>query len=218
MTLIIGARCKDGVVLAADRRRLAGYEKGPSTTKLFGLSCGVVIAGAGDDAVLQEARVLIDRRISDLQNQASLDSLFDVVEAAAGVVNELVGLYQGRVEEPFGYAIGGLERLNAGSARLYTIFGAGLSDVPWACLGMGAPYARPLVELTLAPGDLGADDAAKMMPTMFSLVSNVQTTVGDGIDVCVIKDSHGIGAIAHEKEVSLAGLRSAILKAMGVTS
>ena len=60
MTLIIGARCRDGVVLAADRRRLARYEKGPETMKLFKLNCRVVLAGAGDDAVLNEAAIFID--------------------------------------------------------------------------------------------------------------------------------------------------------------
>lgn len=34
MTLIIGARCRDGIVLAADRRRLSKYEKGPLTNSL----------------------------------------------------------------------------------------------------------------------------------------------------------------------------------------
>ena len=43
MTLIIGSRCQDGIVLAADRRRMARYEKGPDTNKLFKLGCGVFL-------------------------------------------------------------------------------------------------------------------------------------------------------------------------------
>ena len=71
MTLVIGARCQDGVILAADRRRTARDEKGPETTKLFRLDCGVLLAGAGDDAVLNEARILIDKRVKEFENQSS---------------------------------------------------------------------------------------------------------------------------------------------------
>ena len=120
MTLIVGARCKDGVILAADRRRMARCEKGPSTVKLFRLSCGVAIAGAGDDAVLNEGRVFIERRIKELQTQTPMNTLFDIVEAAANIINDLVGVYKGNMEEPFGYVLCGLENLNT----------AALSSIP----------------------------------------------------------------------------------------
>lgn len=216
MTLIIGARCQDGVVLAADRRRLSKHEKGPSTNKLFQLSCGVALAGAGDDAVLNEARILIDRRVKELQSESSVTSLFDIVEVTAGIVNDLVSRYQNTVEESFGYVLGGLDNLNSGNAKLFTVFGAGLSEVPWACLGSGSSYARSLVELLLADGKLLTQNTKKIITPIFSLVSNVQTTVGDGIDICIIKDKQGLSTIINEKEVSLAQLRSAILDAMDV--
>ena len=216
MTLIIAARCRDGIVLAADRRRLARYEKGPDTNKLFKLTCGVALAGAGDDAVLNEARLFIDRRVREFESQSSLVTLFDIVEITSSVVNELVSYYKDRVEEPFGYALAGLENINSGSTRLYTIFSAGFSDVPWACLGSGSSYARPLVELLLADGDLPVEKAAKTMAPLFTLVSNVQTTVGGGVDICIIKDNQGTGNIMHEREVSLDQFRLAILNAIGI--
>jgi len=120
------------------------------------------------------------------------------------------------VEEPFGYVLAGLENISSGSARLYTIFGAGFSDVPWACLGSGSSYARSLVDLLLADGSLYVDEAVKTMAPLFTLVSNVQTTVGGGVDVCRIKDEQGAGDIVHNNEVSLEQLKSAILNTMGV--
>jgi 20S proteasome alpha/beta subunit len=213
MTLILGARCRDGVILAADRRRLSKHEKGPSTTKVFELSCGVVLAGAGDDGVLYEARVFIDRRIKEIQAQASITTLLDVVEVTASVINELVNCYRGNVEEPFGYLLSGLENLGAGSARLYSVFGAGFSDIPSACLGSGSSYARPLVELLLADGNLKVDEAARTLPAIFSLVSSVQTTVGDGVDIAIIRDDKGIDGIRYEKEVGLERLKAAIFGA-----
>lgn len=216
MTLIISTRCQDGVIVAADRRRLARYEKGPETVKLFKLACGVVLAGAGDDAVLNEARIFIERRIEEFRSQSPNVKLFDIVEITCSVVNELVGYYRDKVEEPFGYVLAGLENISSGIARLYTIFGAGFSDVPWACLGSGSSYARPLVELLLADGSLHADEAVKTMAPLFTLVSSVQTTVGGGVDICTIKDEQETGNIVHNNEVSLEQLKSAILNTMGV--
>jgi len=216
MTLIISTRCQDGVIVAADRRRLARYEKGPETLKLFKLACGVVLAGAGDDAVLNEARIFIERRIEEFRSQSPNVKLFDIVEITCSVVNELVGYYRDKVEESFGYVLAGLENISSGSARLYTIFGAGFSDVPWACLGSGSSYARPLVELLLADGSLHADEAVKTMAPLFTLVSSVQTTVGGGVDICTIKDEQETGNIVHNNEVTLEQLKSAILNTMGV--
>ncbi len=216
MTLIVGAHCSDGIVLAADRRRLARHEKGPETIKLFKLNCGVLPAGAGDDAVLNEARAFIERRVEELLRQSSNVKLFDIVEITCSVVNELVGLYRDKVEEAFGYVLVGLENLNEGSAKRYTIFGAGFSEVPWACLGSGSSYARPLVELLLAQGDLPTRESARTMPTLFSLVSSVQTTVGGGIDICIVKDGEGAGEIQHIGEVDLKLLRASMLNALGI--
>ena len=52
------------------------------------------------------------------------------------------------------------------------------------------------------------------MPTIFTLVSNVQTTVGEGVDIGIVKDEKGIDGIVHEEEVNLSRLRTSILTAM----
>jgi len=195
---------------------MARYEKGPDTNKLFKLDCGVLLAGAGDDAVLNEARIFIERRVKELQSETSQLELFDIVEITMSVVNELVNCYRDKVEESFGYVLAGLENVSSGTARVSTIFGAGFSDVPWTCLGSGSSYARPLVELLLARGNLSTEEAAKTMPTLFTLVSSAQTTVGGGVDIGIIKDEQGIESIVHKEEVSLSQLRSAILGAMDI--
>lgn len=214
MTLIIGARCRDGVILAADCRRLARYEKGPDTRKIFKLDCGVLLAGAGDDAVLNEARIFIEHRVEEVRGQSP--KLFDIAEITAGVVNELVGLYRDKVEESFGFVLAGLEEVTSGTAKLYTIFGAGLSDAPLACIGSGSSYARPLVDLLLADNSLNTQDAAKVMPALYTLVSRVQTSVGGGMDICIVKDERGAGDIQHQDDIDVEPLRSAMLDALGI--
>ena len=143
-------------------------------------------------------------------------SLFDIVEITMSVVNELVNCYRDKVEESFGYVLVGLENVSSGVVRIHAIFSAGYSDVPWVCLGSGSSYARPLVELLLAEGNLHIDEAAKAMTALFTLVSNVQTTVGGGVDICIIKDEQGTGNIVHEKEINLERLRQALLSATGI--
>ena len=216
MTLIIGLRSPKGVIITADRRRLSRHEKGPDVTKLFKLSCGVVLAGAGDDGVLNEARTLIDSQVEELQAQGSASTLLEVVEVTASVVNELVARYQGTAEEPFGFVLGGLENLNSGIAKIYTVFGGGFSEVPWVCLGSGSSYARPLVELLLANGELSIDESTKVMPAIFTMVSDVQTSVGGGIDVCKITDNQEISNITHSDEINLSQIKVAFLRAFGI--
>ncbi len=216
MTLIVGVRCRNGLVVAADRRRLARYEKGPEATKLYKLTCDVVLAGAGDDAVLNEARVFIDRKIEESQSQCSDLKLFDAVEITCAVVNDLVGYYKDKVEEPFGYVLAGLEGLSTGSAKLYTVFGAGLSEVPWVCLGSGSTYARPIVDLLLADEKLDTLDVVKVMPHIFSLVANVQTTVGGGVDICIVKDGEAPQEVQHFGDVDLKPLKATILNGLGI--
>jgi hypothetical protein len=69
------------------------------------------------------------------------------------------------------------------------------------------------VGLLLTDGNLQVDEAVKTLPTIFSLVSNVQTTVGDGVDISIIRDDKGPDRIRYEKEVSLDRLKAAILDA-----
>ncbi len=216
MTLIIGARCQDGIILAADRRRMVRHEIGPDTNKLFKLDCGVALAGAGDDAVLNEARVFIEREVEKSRDQTSRMKLFDIVEITISVVNELVNCYRDKVEEPFGYALAGLENINSGVAKLYTIFGAGFSEVPWSCLGSGSSYARPFLELLLAPGDLTIKESTRAIPTLFTLVSNVQATVGGGVDICIVKDGKGADEIQHFGDVDLEPLRADVINALAI--
>lgn len=216
MTLIVGARSPNGSILAADRRRLSRHEKGPDVSKLFRLSCGVILTGAGDDAVINEARTLIDRQVEELQAQTSASTLLEVVEVTASVVNDLVARYQGTVEEPFGIVLAGLENLDSGNAKIYTVFGGGFSEVPWVCLGLGSSYARPLVGLLLANKELSVDDSAKTIPAIFTLVSDVQTAVGGGVDIYQIIDNQGIGIITHSDEINLSQIKVAFLRAVGV--
>lgn len=211
MALIVGTRCSDGIILAADRRSVAKYERGPETTKLSRLNSGVVLAGAGDIAVLHETKILVERKVEEAQSQSPEIRIFDIVEITASVVNELVNLYQDKVEEPFGFALAGLENIIRGRAKLYTIFGGGFLDVPWICLGSGSPYARPLIELLLADGNLHVNEATKIISAIFAVVANVQITVGGGIDVCQVSDDKISGNIFHMEEANLDSLRKMIL-------
>jgi len=48
------------------------------------------------------------------------------------------------------------------------------------------------------------------------MVSNVQTTVGGGVDICIIKDGEVTGEIQHFYDVDLNPLRTGILNVLGI--
>jgi hypothetical protein len=75
--------------------------------------------------------------------------------------------------------LAGLENINDGKAKLFTIFGAGLSDVPWICLGSGSSYARPLVDLLLADGGLNTGEHYEELD-----LQPLKTTILQALGIC----------------------------------
>jgi len=73
-----------------------------------------------------------------------------------------------------------------------------------------------MVELLLSQAGLLAEEVAKALPLIFSLVSNVQTTVGGGVDLCIIRDNQSIEPVIHNENVPLDELRAAIFDVVGI--
>ncbi len=65
------------------------------------------------------------------------------------------------------------------------------SEIIWG--GTAIPRAKKA--LFTSPGT--PDEASKVMAPLFSLVSNVQTTVGGGVDMCAVRDGQQIDQFTH---------------------
>lgn len=191
-TLIIGASCSDGVVLAADRRELRGYE--PSErTKIrqieihVGRKKGVVLlAGAGIAAFWDEVAWSLPRLISGEGEPDSM-SLLDVVDRISSLSINLSARYQrDGLDERLGCVVAGLEDIVSGKPELYYFAGAGFSKTDFICLGSGDRYALPMADVLLNQKELTTEQAVQFMPFLFLLVERVNLSVGEGPDIFVL--------------------------------
>jgi hypothetical protein len=57
---------------------------------------------------LNEARIYIELKVSEIQSETPALKLFDIIKVTMNVVNELVNCYRDKVEESFGYVLAGV--------------------------------------------------------------------------------------------------------------
>lgn len=185
-TLIIGARCKDGVVLVADRRQAVPrtFEFGMSTSKL--VAAGPLVMGyCGTRAPLDKVRRLLGNQLEGIE---SLDAALDLAESVAGEVQQTYKELLG--EDRIQFPLAGLERITAGKARLYTITaGFAPDEVDYAGWGIGERYSE-LGRLLFA-SEQPAEEVCKILPVLIAWAERINLAVGDGLDVAVIKDELG---------------------------
>jgi 20S proteasome alpha/beta subunit len=193
-TLIIGTSCSDGVVLAADRRELRGYEPSERAkirqikVEVRGRKASVLLAGAGIAAFWDEVAWSLPRLIEG-EGGSSPVSLPDVVERIGSLSIDLSARYQREgLNEPLGCVVAGLEELSSGEAQMYYFAGAGFSKTDFICLGSGDKYALPTADVLLHGRALKVEEAVQAMPFLFFLVERVNVSVGGGPDVFALTD------------------------------
>ncbi len=99
----IGIVCKDGVVLASDRRVNDKLILPESATKIHEIDSHIITSAAG---ILSDARVLIEKaRVIAQQNKVTYDSPVDVEEIIREIANTKQMFTQYGGARPFGVAI-----------------------------------------------------------------------------------------------------------------
>ncbi len=196
-TLIIGTRCKDGVVLAADRRELRGYEPTKQSKirrvelEVGGTKVSVLLAGAGVAAFWDEVAWSLSHS-TKAGLEPEVNTLLDVVDRVSSLSINMAARYQrGSLDEPLGCVMAGLDRLTTGEAELYCFAGAGFSKTDFICLGSGETYALPVADLLLHQPALStnqATQATQIFPFLFLLVERVNLSVGEGLDIFIVRD------------------------------
>ena len=189
MTLIIGARCKDGVVIGADRRGMRGAE--PSDEKkLFNID-GIVVGVAGVTGIRDDFLLLMKRR----EIGTRLRDLYEVKLE----VEDMVKLFSDRYGPRFPGDSGGqqiqallvgLGSVRTGKAKLYNIFGVGFGEeVGFLCIGHGSPYATSLGKF-MYDQNLSIDEMAEVIVFLISWVKeDLDTLVGGAPDIMLLKDN-----------------------------
>jgi len=187
VTLIIGIRSRDGVVLGSDRKVLRGGEVEYSN-KIFVVS-NVALAVEGLTGIRDDFLYLLN---VELQRRRGVDTLYEMKVIAEDIIAELTERYRERVREemPIGVLMAGREFLVSGKALLYYIHGVGYGEaVDFLCTGHGGPYATSLAKFLLRK-DLDAAENAKRVAFIISWVAeDVDVTVGGDPDVVIIRDS-----------------------------
>jgi 20S proteasome alpha/beta subunit len=192
-TLIIGASCSNGLVLAADRRELRGFEPSErSKINKIGIHVGrrkgaVLLAGAGIAAFWDEVAWSLPRLISG-EGEPNSMSLLDVVDRISSLSINLSARYQrDGLDERLGCVVAGLDDIVSGKPELYYFAGAGFSKTDFICLGSGDRYALPMADILLHQKELTIEQAVQAMPFLFLLVERVNLSVGEGPDIFVLR-------------------------------
>lgn len=187
MTLIIGVRAKDGVVLGSDKKVLRGGEVEYSN-KIF-IIHNVAFAVEGLTGIRDDFFYLLD---AELQRRRGVDTLYEMKVIAEDIIFELTERYKERImaESPIGVLMAGKEKLISGKALLYYIHGVGYGEaVEFLCTGHGGPYATSIAKFLLSK-EIDVVENAKRVAFVISWVAeDVDTTVGGDPEVIIIRDS-----------------------------
>lgn len=192
-TLIVGVKCKDGVIIASDRKVGRGSEI-EYTNKVFELDLGgpLLFAAEGLTGIRDDFFLLLD---AEIRRRKGVDTLYEVKIIVEDIIANLTERYADRVREsePIGVLMSGLRELTKGPAILYYIHAPGYGELAsFVCSGHGGPYAYPLAKFLFDPNmqpDLGIEEVAGRVAFVMAWVAeDVDSTVGGTPQVTILRN------------------------------
>ena len=187
MTLIIGVRCSNGIVLGSDRKILRGGEVEYSN-KLYEIN-NIAYAVEGLTGIAEDFLNLFELEI---RRRRGVDTLYEAKILAEDIVGELTERYAERVESgsPIGILMGGLSGLISGEAQLYYIHSRGYGEKTYfICSGHGGSYATTLAKFMLDRSFDVHENARRVAFIIAYIAEDVDVTVGGQPHIAIIKDA-----------------------------
>jgi 20S proteasome alpha/beta subunit len=193
LTLIIGARCVDGIVIGSDRKIQRGGETSYEN-KIFEFDVGgkILFAAEGLTGIRDDFFYLLESAIT---SRRVIDTLYEVKLLVEDIIANLSERYGERVRDPspVGVLMGGLEQLKGGSAIVYYIHGVGYGEqVSFRCSGHGGQYAYSIAKFLCGPNiceNLDTNEVARRIAYIISWVSeDVDSTVGGLPSIAIMKN------------------------------
>lgn len=187
MTLVIGVKSNDGIVIATDQLAMRGGEPSYSN-KIF--ERGRVAFGlAGPTGVSEDFLLLLD---DEEKRRKGFSRLYEVKITVEDIVFELSKRYVDRLGESggIGAVMGGLSEITRGEAQLYHILPQGYGEITrdLICIGSGSPYATCIIKF-LCETDLSVEENAYLAAFVIAWVSEeVSRTVGGTPQVAMIRN------------------------------
>jgi len=169
LTCIIGAKCAEGVAMAADTRILREYEVS-NENKVSSLWDRVAVAGSGTTS-------LFDMLVEELRQKNTLPSAkssLDAVRIVEDMMAELQTRYRPRIggnDYQIDALVAGLEGFDKGEPYLRFVDGRGFSEKvnTFAIIGHGKDCATPLFKLLYDP-QLNMRELAVLESFIISLI------------------------------------------------
>ncbi len=188
MTLLVGMRAKDGIVLGADRKIMRGGE--PQFSDKIKTLQDVTYATEGLTGVADDFLHLFEHAAL---SKKGFSALYEARLLAEDIISELHKRYSERLKEnqTVGLVMAGQENLSSGPARLYYIYPEGYGEaVTFTCTGSGGPYATTLAKF-LHDEEASVEENAKRVAFVISWVSEkVDAYVGGVPQIAMIRDDN----------------------------
>lgn len=188
MTLVIGARCADGIVIGTDRKVKRGPE--PSFDNKIVEKSNVIFGIAGVTGIWHDLLDLLD---SEMERARGFGSLYEAKIATEDIVSELYRRYRERIGErdaEIDVLMGGLKNKMSGEARLYHISGVGYGEAEsrLCMIGSGYPPAASIAKFLISP-DLSVEENAYRVAFIIGWIrGGVDDNVGGTPQVAMIRD------------------------------
>ena len=198
-TTTVGIVCKDGIVLAADKRATAGFVVNKHTQKIHKItdSMAVTMAGLVSDAQLLVKLIRAEIKLKDLQTLRTSS----VKETA----NLLAGMLYSNLRRP-SMVPGIVAFLLAGSDKegnhLYDLgIDGSITEIEdYVSDGSGSIFAIGALEANFKKG-LSTEEGVKLAVKAITVALQRDTATGNGIDVWIL-DEKGI-KVAVQKDLNI---------------
>ncbi|WP_018154094.1 archaeal proteasome endopeptidase complex subunit alpha [Methanothermococcus thermolithotrophicus] len=186
-TTAVGIKCKNGVILAVDRRITSNLIETCSIEKIFQIDDHIVAATSG---LVADARVLVDKaRIEAQVNKITYGEPVTVESLAKKICDIKQAYTQHGGARPFGVAllIAGIDRH---SARLFETDPSGaLIEYKATAIGSGRPLAMEILEEKYSE-EITVKEALEL--AIYALSKTTEELKPENIDMAVIKDDDKI--------------------------
>lgn len=217
MTLGIGIRCKDGIVIASDSQVEFGRGvsvKRVNANKIYKINDRLAVVGAGKMAAIEKAIDTISESIKDKERkegrELELGEQEDIMEKAITALHKEYNLdrsdFLGRREEDFFDAtliVGGMNK--TGQFYLSVIHPEGLVERTrdYGTIGMGAAFAELLLKNFYSP-NIKVEEGVRIALYVIKEVEEVNPDVGGPINVSLFTP-RGYKEIAPKERVKIIG-------------
>ena len=188
--------CKDGVVLAADKRATAGYIVNKNVTKIFRITDKIAVTVAGTVSEVQLIGKLLraELKLKDVQTGRS-SSVKEAANLLAGIIYNNFRRMS-FVPSIAAFIMGGVDEQGFHAYEL-GVDGSLMDVDKYSADGSGSVFAIGMLEASFKPG-MNVQEGVKMAVKAINTALQRDVYSGDGVNVFTITDK-GVKEVLEKK-------------------